>query len=304
MAQGTALGAGGFFALRQSAPSFLAMTSLQHATPPAFHILAKPTGAICNLDCKYCFFLSKEALYPGSRFRMSDDLLEDYLRQLLESHRAPEVTVAWQGGEPTLMGLDFFHRAVELVEKHRRPGQRVLHTMQTNGTRLDDEWAVFFKQHNFLIGVSLDGPRAIHDTYRVNKGGAGSFDQVMTGYEVLKKHDVDVNVLCTVHAANADRPLELYHFFRDELQARFIQFIAIVERASPDDLPVANLGWSPRPGGERPLYTQHGHLVTERSVRPEQYGRFLIAIFEEWVRRDVGTVFVQSFDSALAWRWP
>jgi uncharacterized protein len=269
--------------------------------PRAFHLLAKPTGAVCNLDCRYCFFLSKEALYPGSRFRMADDLLELYIKQLLEAHRGEEeVTVAWQGGEPTLMGLDFYVRSVELVEKHRRPGQRVLHTMQTNGTKLDDAWCAFFKQHGFLIGLSVDGPKEIHDTYRVNKGGAGSFDQVMRGWEALRRHEVDFNILCTVHAANAGHPLEVYRFFRDELKAEFVQIIPIVERATQETLPVANQGWSERPGSARPLYTQHGHLLTERSVEPEQYGRFLIAIFEEWVRRDVGKVFVQMFDVALA----
>ena len=271
------------------------MPTLPKNAPPAYHVLVKPTGAVCNLDCKYCFFLSKEMLYPGSRFRMADDLLEIYLRQLLESHTAPEVTVAWQGGEPTLMGLDFFELSVEIVEKYRKASQRVTYTIQTNGTKLDDEWCAFFRGHDFLVGLSVDGPRRMHDTYRVNKGGRGSFDQVMRGLDYLKKHQVDFNILCTVHAANADHPLEVYRFFRDELGAQFIQFIPIVERATEALLPLADLGWS-----ERPLYTQSGGLVTGRSVRPEQYGQFLIAIFDEWVRRDVGQVFVQMFDAALA----
>jgi uncharacterized protein len=275
-------------------------TTLPPDAPRAFHLLAKPTGAVCNLDCQYCFFLSKEMLYLGSRFRMTDDLLELYVVQLLEAHTGEdEVAVAWQGGEPTLMGLDFYARSVELVEKHRRPGQRVLHTMQTNGTLLNDAWCAFFKRHNFLIGLSVDGPKEIHDTYRVNKGGAGSFDQVLRGWEALRRHQVDTNILCTVHAANADHPLEIYRFFRDELGAEFVQLIPIVERATEESLPLANRGWGERPGGGRSLYTQRGHLVTERSVEPEQYGRFLIAIFEEWVRRDVGKVFVQMFDVAL-----
>src|SRR5512139_98630 len=180
--------------------------------PQAFHLLAKPTGAICNLDCKYCFFLSKEMLYPGSRFRMADELLETYIRQLLEAQQLPEVTIAWQGGEPTLMGIDFFKRSIELVEKYRKPGQTIQHTIQTNGTKIDDELAAFFKQHNFLVGLSVDGPQPMHDTYRVNKGGAGSFEQVMRGWDFLQAHGVDVNILCTVHSANADQPLEIYHF--------------------------------------------------------------------------------------------
>jgi uncharacterized protein len=230
---------------------------------------------------------------------MSDELLELYIKQLLESHRLPEVTVAWQGGEPTLMGLDFFKRSVEYVEKYKKPGQEAHYTLQTNGTNLDDEWCKFFKEHNFLIGLSVDGPREMHDAYRVDKNGQGTFDQVMLGYEYLRKQSVDVNILCTVHAANADHPLELYRFFRDEMKVQFIQFIPIVERATEQTLAIAKLGWSDRPGGDRPLYTQTGNLVTERSVKPEQYGRFLIGVFEEWVRRDVGRIYVQMFDVTL-----
>ncbi|MBE2221826.1 MAG: anaerobic sulfatase maturase [Anaerolineae bacterium] len=267
--------------------------------PPAFHLLVKPTGAVCNLDCKYCFFLSKEMLYPGSRFRMADELLETYIKQLLESHQVPEVNLAWQGGEPTLMGLDFFKRMIDLANNYKKPGQTLAHTMQTNGTKLDDEWGAFFKENNFLIGLSVDGTKEMHDTYRVNKGGAGSFDQVMRGLEVLKRHNVDFNILCTVHNANADHGAEVYRFFRDELGADFMQFIPIVERANETLLPLANVGWSERDGGERPLYVQQGNLVTERSVKSKQYGRFLIDIFEEWVRRDVGSVYVQIFDVTL-----
>ena len=150
--------------------------------PQAFHLLAKPTGAVCNLDCEYCFFLSKEMLYPGSRFRMADDLLEAYIRQLIEAHaQSPFVTIAWQGGEPTLMGLDFFRRSVELTARYLQPGQRAEHTIQTNGTLLDEEWAAFFASNDFLVGISIDGPRELHDAYRVNKGGKGSFDDVMRG---------------------------------------------------------------------------------------------------------------------------
>lgn len=265
-----------------------------------FHLLVKPTGAACNLDCKYCFFLSKEMLYPDSSFRMADELLEIYIRQLLESQPFPEVAVSWQGGEPTLMGLDFFRRSVEYVGKYKAPGQQVLYTIQTNGTKIDPEWAAFFKQHNFLVGLSVDGPKELHDTYRVNKGGQGTFDQVMKGWLVLMDHGVDVNILCTIHAANANYPLQVYHFFRDELKAQFMQFIPIVERATEETLFLANQGWSERPGGDRPLYTQRGELVTERSVMAVQYGQFLATIFDEWVRRDVGKVFVQSFDAALA----
>jgi uncharacterized protein len=263
-----------------------------------FHVLAKPTGAVCNLDCTYCFFLSKETLYPGSEFRMADDVLELYLRQLLESQPA-QVALAWQGGEPTLMGLEFFQRVMDLVEKHRRPGQRVEHTIQTNGTRLDDAWCAYFKQHNFLVGLSVDGPRPLHDTYRVDKGGKGTFDQVMRGWELLKKHAVETNILCTVHAGNVEHALEVYRFFRDGLGTQFMQFIPIVERVNAGLVPIANLGWGTRAGGDRPLYRQAGDHVTDRSVQPDQLGKFLIAIFDEWVRRDVGKVYVQLFDTTL-----
>jgi uncharacterized protein len=249
--------------------------------PPSFHVLAKPAGAICNLDCEYCFFLSKEELYPGSSFRMSDDLLVEYVRQLLQSHRTPEVTVAWQGGEPTLMGLDFFRRAMSLVERYKRPEQTIEHTIQTNCTLIDDEWAAFLAEHDFLVGVSVDGPREIHDAYRVDKGGKPTFDRVMRGLERLKAHGVRWNALTTVHRANEEHPLEVYRFLRDELGVEHIQFIPIVERPTQVGLPV-------------------GDTVTDRSVSPAGYGTFLIEVFEEWVRRDVGRVFVQMFDSTLA----
>jgi uncharacterized protein len=268
--------------------------------PPAFHLLAKPTGAICNLDCTYCFFLSKEMLYPGSRFRMADDLLETYVRQLIEAHaRAPEVMIAWQGGEPTLMGLDFYRRSVELAAHYARPGQRILYTIQTNGTLLDDEWGAFFKANDFLVGLSIDGPREVHDTYRVDKGGKPTFDRVMEGLRTLQRAGVDWNALTTVHSANEALGREVYRFLRDECDARFLQFIPIIERATPETLAVANAGWGEHVQG-RPLYVQEGSLVTGRSVSPEGYGRFLIDVFEDWIRADIGEVYVQMFDVALA----
>lgn len=267
--------------------------------PLAFHLLAKPTGAACNLDCKYCFFLSKDSLYPDGRTRMSDAVLERYVEQRLAQHDEPEVSIAWQGGEPTIMGLDFFERAIALVEKYRKPGQKVSHTIQTNGLLIDDEWCAFLKKHDFLVGLSMDGPKALHDVYRVDKRGGGSFDLVLRAWRRLQRHGVACNILCTVHAGNADHPLEIYRFFRDDLGAEYLQFIPIVERATPELLPVANRGWGERPGGERPLYRQRGDQVTDRSVGADQFGRFLCAIFDEWVRRDVGRIFVQTFDVAL-----
>jgi len=252
--------------------------------PRAFHVMAKPTGAACNLNCDYCFFLKKEELYPGSTFRMPDDVHEAYIKQLFESHQVPQVIVAWQGGEPTLMGLDFFRHSIELQKKYQKPRTTVENTFQTNGILLDDEWCEFFHQNNFLIGLSIDGPKDLHDTYRKDKGGHGTFDQVVKAARLLQKHKVEFNILCTVNAVNSQRPLDVYRFFRDELKAQYIQFIPIVERINEK--------------GESG--SQEGNKVTERSVRSDQWGRFLIEIFDEWVKKDVGQTFVLNFDGALA----
>ena len=267
--------------------------------PRSFHVMAKPTGAICNLDCEYCFFLSKEMLYPGSRFRMAEDLLDTYVRQLIEGQpNAPEVIMAWQGGEPTMMGLDFFRLAVELQARYAKPGQPIRNTLQTNGTLLTDEWGEFLAQHGFLVGISIDGPRELHDAYRVDKGGKPTFDRVMRGLDVLKRHGVEWNVLTTVHAANGDHGRYVYTFLRDDLGADFVQFIPIIERATPETFQIADSGWGDGVIG-RPLYTQDGALVTHRSVTAEQYGTFMVDVFEEWVRHDIGRVFVQLFDTTL-----
>ena len=250
---------------------------LPPGVPRQFHLLAKPTGAVCNLDCTYCFFLSKEMLYPGSRFRMADDLLELYLRQLIEAHEgAPEVVVAWQGGEPTMMGLDFFRRSVELAQRYRQPGQQITYTIQTNGTLVDDDWAAFFRQHGFLVGLSIDGPAEIHDTYRVDKGGKGSFGRVMNGLAALQRHGVEWNALTTVHAANQHLGREVYAFLRDACGARFMQFIPIVERATPQTLAIADVGWGVKVR-DRPLYVQEGNLVTGRSVSAGGLRQVLLA---------------------------
>jgi uncharacterized protein len=271
------------------------------STAPAslpFHLLAKPTGAVCNLDCDYCFFLSKELLYPGSRFRMTDEVLERYLTQLFAAHAGQsEVTIAWQGGEPTLMGLEFFRGAAARARELAEPGQRILHTIQTNGTLIDAEWAAFFAAEDVLVGISIDGPREIHDAYRVTKGGRGSFDRVMAGLGHLREAGVEWNALTTLHAANAQRALETYRFLRDDCGARFVQFIPIIERVAEagEDGEVPWSSWR-----DRPLYVQEGERVTSRSITGAQYGRFLIEVFEEWVRHDLGEVYVQMFDVALA----
>jgi len=257
------------------------MTSIP--LPPAFHVMTKPRGAICNLDCDYCFYLRKEDLYQGSSFRMDEQTLESYVRQYIADQRAPEVNFAWQGGEPTLMGLDFFRRALAHQKKYACTGMRIENALQTNGTLLDDAWCTFFAENRFLIGISLDGPREAHDFYRKDKGGAPTFDRVLRAIRLLKKHHVDFNILTCVSAANVEQPLEVYHILRDEIGAKYMQFIPIVER-------------------ENATGFQEGTALTQRSITGEQYGRFLISIFDEWLRRDVGRVFVQMFDTALG-RW-
>ncbi len=243
--------------------------------------MVKPTGSACNLRCEYCFFLKKEELYPGSDFRMSDEVHESYIRQLLEAHQVPRVTIAWQGGEPTLMGIDFFKRSIELQKKYQKPATRIENTFQTNGILLDEAWCRFFHENGFLIGLSLDGPRELHDVYRKDRGGRGTFDLVFSAARLLQRHNVEFNILCTVNSTNSRRPLDVYRFFRDGLGARYIQFIPIVERDN-------ETGY------------QEGGAVTDRSVGPREFGRFLIAIFDEWVKRDVGSTFILNFDGALA----
>ncbi len=249
--------------------------------PQAFHVMAKPTGSACNLHCDYCFFLKKKSLYPGSGFRMPDEVHDAYIRQLFETHRVPQVTVAWQGGEPTLMGLEFFKRSVRLQRRCAAPGTRIENTFQTNGILLDDEWCRFFRDNRFLIGLSLDGPKELHDFYRRDNGSHGTFDRVVAAARLLQKHEVEFNVLCTVNSMNSTRPLDVYRFFTRELGASYIQFIPIVERDN-------ETGY------------QEGATVTDRSVDPDRFGQFLIEIFDEWIARDVGRNFVLNFDGALA----
>lgn len=212
---------------------------------------------------------------------MTDEVLESYLRQYLVAQRIPRATIAWQGGEPTLMGLDFYRRSIAYEQKYARSSITVERTLQTNGTLLDEEWCSFFREHDYLIGLSLDGPRELHDTYRVDKAGNPTFDRLLHAARLLHEHHVAFNILCAVSAANVTHPTEVYQFFRDVVGAHFIQFIPIVERNNETGF-------------------KEGHTVTDRSVTAEQWGRFLIAIFDEWVTRDVGRVFVQHFDAALA----
>ncbi len=254
------------------------------------HILAKPSGAICNLDCAYCFYLEKQRFYPkeSGGVRMADDVLERYTRDFIAAQAGANVTFAWQGGEPTLLGVDFFRRAVSL-QKQYAAGRTITNTLQTNGILLDDAWGDFLAQEKFLIGVSIDGPGELHDAFRVGKGGQPTFERVMKGIRLLQAHAVEFNTLTCVHHRNSGAPLEVYRFLK-EIGSGFMQFIPIAERrrvraSGPHEL-------------VPPAFTGRAR-VAEWSVEPEQYGSFLTTIFDEWVRHDVGRVFVQLFDVSL-----
>jgi uncharacterized protein len=241
-----------------------------------FHVIAKPIGAICNIQCEYCFYLDKEQLYEHPRrsdFRMSDEQLERYIRQYIEAQPgAVEVNFSWQGGEPTLLGVEFFRRAVELERRYARPGQPISNSLQTNGILLDDEWCRFLRAAGFLVGISIDGTEALHDRYRLDLYGRGTFHRVMRGLDALRRNDVEFNVLTTVQRGNGDHGAAVYRFLR-AAGAHHIQFIPIVEP------------------------TAEG--VSSRTVGAKQWGRFLNAVWDEWLAADVGEVFVQHFDMML-----
>ena len=283
----------------------IAPTSPPPRAAAPFHVMTKPVGPICNLDCKYCFYLEKEKLYPGkSSWRMPDEVLERYVRQFIEAQPdgVPEVTFAWQGGEPTLMGVEFFRRAVACQQRHAG-GRKVTNTLQTNGTLLDDEWCAFFREHGFLVGLSLDGPRRLHDRYRVDKKGAGTFDAVMRGQALLKKHGVEFNNLVVVSRANQDHALEVYRFIKEH-GSGYMQFIPLVERVGPT---ASGLDFAPPPLlpvlGQALISDLRSEIpdsaVSPFSVESLAYGRFLCTVFDEWVRNDVGRAFVQVFDVQL-----
>ena len=261
--------------------------------PASFHVMAKPSGAICNLDCQYCFYLDKESLFePGTRFRMNDQVLEAFVRQQFESQSGPEVVFAWQGGEPTLLGVEFYERAVAL-QRQWCGGKVFRNAFQTNGILLDDRWGEFLRRENFLVGLSLDGPERLHDVYRLDKGGRPTFARVMQGLQVLKKHGVEFNTLTVVHRQNVGHPLEIYRFLQ-EIGSTYLQFIPLVERRPSESSRARGQHLAPPPRLE-----STETLVTEASVPAAEYGDFLVAIFDEWVRRDVGRTYVQLFDVAL-----
>jgi uncharacterized protein len=255
-----------------------------------FQIMIKPIGPICNLDCAYCYYLEKEKLYGDKKnFRMKDELLESYIRQYIQSQSAPTITFAWQGGEPTLLGVPFFERAVALQTKYGN-GKKIENAFQTNGTLLDDQWGEFLATNGFLIGLSIDGPAEVHDAYRVDKGGQPTHARVLRGLDVLKRHGVEFNTLTVVNRKSAYKPLEVYRYLK-EIGSQYLQFIPIVEEIAAE----------PDTSGLRLLkpYAHGQTAVSEWSVEPLQYGIFLQTIFDEWVRADVAQTFVNLFDVAL-----
>ena len=247
----------------------------------AFELMAKPAGPSCNLDCRYCFYLDKKALFPKREWRMSDEVLETYTREYIASQPGPSVAFAWQGGEPTLMGIDFFRRALDLQRTYSS-GKQISNTLQTNGTLIDKWWCEFLSRNHFLVGLSIDGPDTVHDRHRLDRTGRPTHARVLGSLQMMQKYGVEVNVLATVNRESARHPLEVYRFFKAQ-GVRFIQFIPIVERA----------------GGSGEA---RAAPVTKWSVRPQDYGDFLVKIFEEWVRNDVGRIFVMNFEWTLgAW---
>jgi serine-type anaerobic sulfatase-maturating enzyme len=256
-----------------------------------FHIMAKPYGPICNLDCTYCYYLEKENLYPQSShdFRMRDNVLDNYVRQYIETHPSDSIQFAWQGGEPTLLGVGFFERAVELQKRYAN-GKKIENALQTNGTLLDDKWGEFLSRNRFLIGLSVDGPEELHDAYRVDKGGQPTFARVMRGLEILKKHGVDFNTLTVINRLNSYRPNEVYRFLK-QIGSKFLQFIPVVEQVAGEPDPNGLVLLKP--------YARQKTEVSDWSVEPLQFGRFLQQVFDSWVTQDVGRIFVQIFDVAL-----
>lgn len=260
--------------------------------------MAKPAGPDCNLNCTYCFYLEKETIFKEQKVhRMSDEVLEEYIKQYCESQNTPEILFAWQGGEPTLMGVDFFKKAVVFQKKYAA-GRPVQNAFQTNGTLIDNEWCKFLAKEKFLIGLSVDGPRHIHDKFRVDRGGKPTFDRVMKTLKLMKAHRVEFNTLTCVTRQNAKYAVEIYNFLKST-GSTFLQFIPIIERKPDDEATLRGLKLALPP---TLVADDTDERVMPWTVQPEQYGQFLIDIFEEWVRRDVGSVFVQIFDVMLnAW---
>ena len=283
---------------KYDAPSLVKASS-----PHRFHVMAKPAGSACNLDCAYCFYLSKADLPQGPGLgRMSDETLETFIRQYIEGVNAGDVVFSWQGGEPTLRGLDFYRKVVALEKKYARPGQRIQNDLQTNGTLLDEEWAVFLKENRFLVGLSIDGPRELHDRYRITKGGEPTFEKVFQAAKLLQRKEVPFNTLTCINRFNARRPLDVYRFLRRELGSTRLQFIPIVEyrefkRTAPQRWDDASL---PVDGAPESRPGHPDSIVTDWSVDPEDWGCFLSRVFDEWRSRDIGKVFVNQIETLVA----
>ena len=262
------------------------------------HVVAKPIGPACNLNCEYCFYLEKQALFSaGENYRMGDDVLAAYITKYITAQPTPVVEFVWQGGEPTLLGIDFFKRVIELQRPFLKQ-KSISNSLQTNGTLLTDEWCAFLKANGFMVGISLDGPKEIHDSYRRDRSGNGTFDRVLQGLRLLQKHKVAYNVLACVAGETALRPLDVYRYFRDE-GIEFIQFAPVVERLADAAEKDSGLRLACPAVLDR---QEENTRVTPWSVTPEDYGDFLIAVYEEWVRNDVGKLFVMNFEWALnAW---
>lgn len=263
-----------------------------------FHVMAKPIGPKCNLDCRYCFYLEKEKLFPADEnFRMNEDVLDTYIRKYIRSQSTPEISFAWQGGEPTLMGLDFFRKAVALQRQYAG-GRPVHNSFQTNGTLLDDDWCRFFAREHFLVGLSVDGPEPIHNRYRCDKGGHGSFERVMQAMERLRTWRVDFNTLTCVTRQSPDEAVEIYRFLKAQ-GATFMQFIPIVERAGDRTAHALGLDLAVPPELEA---EDNPDAMMPWAVSSAGFGQFLCRVFDEWVKEDVGRIFVNLFDVALsAW---
>lgn len=252
------------------------------------YLMAKPAGAACNLRCSYCYYLEKRDLYQGSSQLMDEETLELFIKEYIESQTTPEVMFIWHGGEPLLRPIAFYQRAIELQQRYAN-GRRIDNCIQTNATLLTDEWCKFLQKNNFLVGVSIDGPRHIHDALRKRAQGEGSYSDVIRGIRFLAKYHIEWNAMATVNAINVEHPMEFYRFFRDELECRYLQFTPVVERTHILE------------GRCRLLHgSEPDGVVTPYSVTAKQWGEFLCAIFDEWVRNDVGEMFVQLFDTTLA----
>ncbi|WP_169051838.1 anaerobic sulfatase maturase [Halorhabdus amylolytica] len=290
-----------------------------------FHVMTMPTGPACNLECEYCYYLDKSELYPGrGDFRMSEDTLEEFIKQYIEAQPGPQITFAWQGGEPTLRGIEFYRKAVRLQQEYAPTDTHIVNSIQTNGFRLDEEWCEFFAENDFFVGISIDGPRELHDRYRKTRNDKPTFDEVMNGLSLLQKYDIEYNVLCSLNDYNSQYPLRIYEFFKEQ-GVEWIQFIPLVEFPSDSEIGTGSsdsstlrtdLDKSDRPvypwvreradlpedvddGYQDVLDAAKDASTTAWSVDPAVYSTFLRTIFEEWIRNDIGNISIQLFDQCL-----